>query len=83
MSITSPTRAARHAKTALDSVPDDFDADAHLINDAENIEALAYGFGIPPEHVLTQLRRLWWLLTQHGLRLPAERRVILIAQSMI
>ena len=49
----------------------------------EDVEALAYGFGIPPEPMLTHVRRLWWRLTQQGVRLPAERRVILIAQSMI
>ena len=31
MSITSPERAARRVKTALDSVPTDFDARAHPI----------------------------------------------------
>ena len=49
----------------------------------EDVEALAYGYGIPPEPMLTHVRRHWWHLVQQGFRLPAERRVILIAQSMI
>ena len=49
----------------------------------QDVEALVFGYGIPPEPMLTHVRRLWWHLVQQGLRLPAERRVILIAQSMI
>ena len=53
------------------------------LNNPGTAEALAFGYGIPPEPVLTHVRRLWWHLNRQGLRLPAERRVILIAQSMI
>ena len=48
----------------------------------EDVEALAWGFGIPIEPVLTEVRKVWWRLIRQGVRLPAERRVILIAQSM-
>ena len=30
------------------------------LNDADQAEALAYGFGVPPEPALTEVRRLWW-----------------------
>ncbi len=46
------------------------------LNDADTAEALAYGFGIPPEPALTEVRCLWWRLVALGHRLPAERRVI-------
>ena len=42
----------------------------------EDVEALVYGYGIPPEPVLTEVRRAWWRLIREGVRLPAERRVI-------
>ena len=48
------------------------------LNDPEHIEALVYGFGTPPEPVLSDVRRLWWRLRAHGIRLPAERDVIVI-----
>ena len=48
-------------------------------NDADTAEALAYGYGVPPEPVLTEVRCLWWRQHRQGLRLPAERRVTLIA----
>ena len=38
-----PTRAARRVKTALDSVPTDFDATTLPILDAEDSESLAFG----------------------------------------
>ncbi len=46
------------------------------LNDADTAEALAYGFGIPPEPALTEVRCLWWRLRRQGVLLPAERRVI-------
>ena len=76
--ITSPKRAASHARKSSDSVPADNAAVARPINDAENIEVLAFGYGIPTTPVLTELRFLWWRLRAHGVRLPAERRVILL-----
>ena len=42
-------------------------------------EALAFGYGLPPAFHLTACRTLWWRLRRQGLRLPAERRVIVIA----
>ncbi len=47
------------------------------LNDADTVEVLAYGYGVPPEPVLTEVRCLWWRQRRQGLRLPAERRVIL------
>ena len=44
------------------------------LNHADAAEALAYGFGIPPEIALTEVRCLWWRLRRQGHRLPAERR---------
>ncbi len=81
--ITSPKRAASHARKASDSVPADSDAVARPINNAENIEALAYGYGIPPTPVLVELRFLWWQFRAQGVSLPIERRVILIERSMV
>ncbi len=49
------------------------------LNDADQAEALAYGFGVPPEPALTEVRRAWWRLRRQGVVLPAERRVIVIA----
>ena len=49
------------------------------LNDADTAEALAYGFGVPPEPALTEVRSAWWRLRRQGLRLPAERQVILVA----
>ncbi len=48
------------------------------LNDADTAEALALGYGVPPEPALTEVRRAWWRLRRQGLRLPAERRVILL-----
>ncbi len=48
------------------------------LNDADTAEALAYGFGIPPEPVRAEVRAIWWRQRRRGLRLPAEYRVILI-----
>ena len=48
------------------------------LNDADTAEALTYGFGVPPEPALTEVRCLWWRQRRRGLHLPAERRVILI-----
>ena len=49
------------------------------LNDADTAEALAFGYGIPPEPALTEVRSAWWRLRRQGALLPAERRVILIA----
>ena len=48
------------------------------LDDPNEVEFLAFGYGIPPEPVLTHVRRLYWHLNQQGLRLPAERNVIVI-----
>ncbi len=48
------------------------------LNDPETAEALAFGYGIPPEPALSEVRCLWWRQRRQGLRLPDERRVILI-----
>ena len=48
------------------------------LDDAHTAEALAFGYGVPPEPALSEVRCLWWRQRRHGLRLPAERRVILI-----
>ena len=48
------------------------------LNDADTAEALAFGCGIPPEPIRTEVRCLWWRQRRQGLRLPVERRVILI-----
>ena len=48
------------------------------LNNADTVEALAFGYGIPPEPALTEVRRAWWRQRRQGLRLPAERRVILV-----
>ena len=73
-----PTRAARRVKTALDSVPTDFDATTLPILDSEDVEALAFGYGVPPEPVLSDVRRLWWRLRRQAVPLPVEGRVVLI-----
>ena len=49
------------------------------LNDADTAEALAYGFGVPPEPALTEVRTVWWHQAALGLRLPAGRRVVLLA----
>ena len=49
----------------------DYPRNPYPLNDPDEVEALVYGFGVPPEPVLTQLQRLWWRLTQQGVRLPA------------
>ncbi len=41
-------------------------------------EALAWGYGLPPADHLTACRATWWRLRRLGVRLPAERRVILV-----
>ena len=48
------------------------------LNDADTAEALAFGYGVPPEPALTEVRRAWWRLRRQGLHLHAERRVILV-----
>ena len=48
------------------------------LNNADTAEALAYGFGVPSEPALSEVRCLWWRQRRQGLRLPAERRVILV-----
>ncbi|MEE9290220.1 MAG: hypothetical protein V3U99_04325 [Alphaproteobacteria bacterium] len=44
----------------------------------EDVEALVYGYGIPPEPALTEVRRAWWRLRRQGVLLPTERRDILV-----
>ena len=46
------------------------------LNNPDTAEALAFGYGIPPAPILVELRSLWWRLRDHGVRLPAERRVV-------
>ena len=46
------------------------------LNDADTVEVLAYGYGVPPEPALTEDRCLWWRLQCQGHRLPAEINVI-------
>ena len=48
------------------------------LNHADTAEALAYGFGTPPEAALTEVRAVWWRQAALGHRLPAERRVVLL-----
>ncbi len=48
------------------------------LNDADTAEALAYGYGVPPEPALSEVRCLWWRQAALGHRLPAERDVIVI-----
>ena len=48
------------------------------LDDADTAEKLAYGYGVPPEPILTELRRLWWRVISQGTLLPVERRVILV-----
>ncbi len=48
------------------------------LNNADTAESLAFGYGIPPEPALTEVRRAWWRLRRLGVLLPAERRVILL-----
>ena len=48
------------------------------LNDPDEVEALVFGYGIPPEPVLTEVRRVWWRLIRQGVRLPVQRRVIVI-----
>ena len=59
----------------VERVPNDARQVSYL-NDADTAEALAYGYGVPPEPVLTEVRCLWWRLRAQGVRLPAERRII-------
>ena len=53
------------------------------LNNADTAEALAYGFGIPPEPVRAEVRAIWWCQRRRGLRLPAEHGVILIAGGAV
>ncbi len=46
------------------------------LNNPETAEILAFGFGLPPASVLAELRSRWWRLRAQGVRLPAERRII-------
>ncbi len=48
------------------------------LDDPNEVEFLAFGYGTPPTSVLAELRFLWLRLHAHGVRLPAERRVVLI-----
>ena len=48
------------------------------LNNADTAESLAFGYGIPPEPTLIEVRRAWWRLRRLGVLLPAERRVILL-----
>ncbi len=48
------------------------------LNDADTVETLAFGYGIPPEPALTEVRCLWWRQRRQGVVLPAERRIIAI-----
>ena len=48
------------------------------LDNADTAEALAYGYSVPPEPALSEVRYLWWRQRRQGLRLPAERRVILL-----
>ncbi len=48
------------------------------LNDAEEVEALAFGFGVPPGPLRSELRSIWWRLSAHGVRLPAEHRIVVI-----
>ena len=66
------TRAERKSSRA------DSSRNPHLLNDPDEVEALAYGFGVPPEPVLSDVRRLWWRLRRQAVPLPVEGRVILI-----
>lgn len=42
-------------------------------------EALAWGYGLPPDDHLIACRAMWSHLLLHGVSLPAERRIILIS----
>ncbi len=66
----------------VEHVPND-PRQVSYLNDADTAEALAFGYGIPPGPALTEVRCLWWRQRRQGLRLPAERRVILIAGGPI
>ena len=46
------------------------------LDNPDTVEALAYGYGIPPTPVLAELRSRWWRLRAQGVHLPAERRII-------
>ncbi len=48
------------------------------LNDPREAEALAFGYGLPPPHIIAELRALWWRFRAQGLSLPVERRVILL-----
>ncbi len=77
MAVVSTTTPFPFEKT-VEHVPNDPGLLSYL-DDADTAEALAYGYGIPPASVLAELRFRWWRQRRQGLRLPAERRVILIA----
>ena len=51
------------------------------LNDADTAEALAFGYGIPPEPIRTEVRCLWWRQRRQGHYLPAERGVILLEEG--
>ncbi len=53
------------------------------LDDSNEVEALAFGYGIPPTSVLAELRFLWLRLHAHGVRLPAERRIILLDEGSV
>lgn len=42
----------------------------------EDVEALAFGYGIPDEPELSAVRAVWWCIHRQGAHLPAERRII-------
>jgi hypothetical protein len=51
--------------------------------DVDEIERLAYGYGLPSEPILSDVRRLWWRLRQLGVPLPVERRVIRVTGALL
>ncbi len=48
------------------------------LNNPDTAEALAFGYGLPPAPILVELQSLWQRLHAQGVRLPAERRIIVI-----
>ena len=71
--MTSVVRFA--FERTVERVPNDPGLLSYL-DDADTVEALAFGYGIPPASVLAELRSRWWRLRAQGVRLPAERRII-------
>jgi hypothetical protein len=68
-SLGSDAPGSKHASIRLQAIPEC------------EAEALAWGYGIPPDDHLLACRAMWLRLRLRGVPLPAEPRIIVIAGS--